>query len=96
MFDVTASIARILDALLEIYLWIIIARAVMSWFRPNPYNPVVRMICRLVDPVTYRISRIFPTRIGMVDIAPFILILLIIFIQSFLVRALFNIGARMG
>lgn len=96
MFDVMASIARILDTLLEIYLWIIIARAVMSWFRPNPYQPVVRIICRLVDPVTYRISRIFPTRIGMFDIAPFILILLIIFIQSFLVRALYNIGAGMG
>jgi YggT family protein len=90
------GIAHILDRLLEIYMWIIIARAVMSWFRPNPYNPVVRTICRLVDPVTYRISRIFPTRIGMVDIAPFILILLIVFIQSFLIRALYNIGARMG
>jgi YggT family protein len=90
------SIAHILDILLEAYLWIIIARAVLSWFRPSPYNPVVKAICRLVDPVTYRISRIFPTRIGMFDIAPFILIILIIFIQRFLIKTLFDIGVRMG
>lgn len=90
------SIAHILDILLEAYLWIIIARAVLSWFRLSPYNPVVRAIYRLVDPVTYRISRIFPTRIGMFDMAPFILIILIIFIQRFLIKTLFDIGVRMG
>ncbi len=90
------SIANILDMLLEAYLWIIIARAVLSWFRPSPYNPFVRAICRLVDPLTYRISRTFPTRIGMFDMAPFILIIMVIFIQRFLIRALFDIGTRMG
>lgn len=90
------SIAHILDMLLEAYLWIIIVRAILSWFRPSPYNPVVRTICRLVDPVTYRISRMFPTRIGMFDMAPFILIILIIFIQKFLIKTLFDIGIGMG
>lgn len=85
-----------LDMLLEVYLWIIIARAVLSWFRPSPYNPVVRAICRLVDPVTYRISRIVPARIGMFDVAPLILIIVIVLIQRFLIKALFDIGAGIG
>ncbi|MBP6941210.1 MAG: YggT family protein [Syntrophorhabdaceae bacterium] len=90
------GIAHILDMLLEAYLWIIIARAVLSWFRPSPYNPVVRAICRLVDPVTYRISRIVPTRIGMFDIAPLILIFVVVFIQRFLIKILYDIGAGIG
>jgi len=90
-----SGIAHVLNILLDIYFWIIFARAILSWIRPDPYNPIVRTIYRMVDPVTYRISRIIPTRIGMVDIAPFILMLLIMFIQRFLVATLFDIGMRM-
>jgi len=90
-----SSIAYILDLLLNLYFWVIFARAVLSWIRPDPYNPIVRTICRLVDPVTYKISRIIPTRIGMVDVAPFILMLFIFFVQKFLVATLIDIGVRM-
>jgi YggT family protein len=90
-----SSIASILNLLLDLYFWVIFARAILSWIKPDPHNPIVRTICRLVDPLTYKISRIIPTRIGMVDVAPFILMLLIIFVQKFLVATLFDIGARM-
>ncbi len=90
-----SGIAYILDMLLNLYFWIIFARAILSWIRPDPYNPIVRIICRLVDPVTYRISRIIPTRIGMIDVAPFILMLAIIFAQTFIVATLFDFGMRM-
>jgi YggT family protein len=90
-----SSIASILNLLLDLYFWVIFARAILSWIRPDPYNPIVRTIYRLVDPLTYKISRIIPTRIGMVDVAPFILMLLIIFVQKFLVATLLDIGARM-
>ena len=90
-----SGIAYVLDMLLNLYFWVIFARAILSWIRPDPYNPVVKIICKLVDPVTYRISKIIPTRIGMVDIAPFVLMLAIIFAQKFLVATLFDFGARM-
>ena len=91
-----SSIASILNLLLDLYFWVIFARAILSWIRPDPYNPIVRTIYRLVDPLTYKISRIIPTRIGIVDVAPFILMLLIVFVQKFLVATLFDIGARMN
>lgn len=90
------GIAYILDMLLNIYFWIILIRAVLSWIQPNPYNPLVRTIHKLVDPVTYRISRIIPTRIGMIDFAPFILMIIIVFLQRFLIRSLFDLGSRMN
>jgi YggT family protein len=91
-----SGVAYILDMLLTAYFWVIFVRAILSWIRPDPSNPIVRIIYNLVDPVTYRISRIIPTRIGMMDMAPFILMLLIVFLQRFLVRSLFDLGVRMN
>jgi YggT family protein len=81
-------IIHLVSIALQLYLWVVIVRAVLSWLRPNPYNPIVRFVCRLVDPVTYRISRIVPTRIGAVDIAPMILIVLIVLARGFVSRVL--------
>ncbi len=85
---------KIFNGALTIYFWVIFARALFSWIRPNPYNPIVRTVYRLVDPVTYRISKILPTRFGMVDIAPFFLMLIIIFLQEFLTRVLLQFALR--
>ncbi len=74
--------------LLTIYVWIVIIRAVLSWVRPDPYSPIVRLITGLVDPVTYKISKIIPTRIGMVDLSPLILIVLVQLVQSYLIPTL--------
>jgi YggT family protein len=90
-----STVGSILNMLLTIYFWIIFARAVLSWVRPDPYNPIVRTICRLVDPVTYRISKIIPTRAAMIDFSPFLLMLIIVFLQKFLVRTLIEMGERM-
>jgi YggT family protein len=78
------KLVQLLSFLLNLYLWVVIIRAFLSWVRPDPYSPVVRFINNLVDPVTYRISKIVPTRVGMVDLAPLILIVIIHLIQSYL------------
>ncbi len=89
------AIAKILNGLLWVYLWIVIIRALLSWVRPDPYNPIVRFINGLVDPVAYRISRIVPTRIGMIDISPLILIVIVYFLQAFLVPVIHETGIRL-
>jgi YggT family protein len=89
------GIAVVVKMLLEVYLWVVIIRTVLSWIRPNPYNPLVRIIYGIVDPVTYRISRILPTRIGMFDVAPFLIIIIIIFLQHFVVNSLLDLGMRL-
>ncbi|MCX7966191.1 MAG: YggT family protein [Syntrophorhabdaceae bacterium] len=96
MANLLSSLAWTLNILLDLYFWVIFIRAIMSWFNPNPYNPFVRTIYRLVDPVTYKISRIIPTRFGMVDLSPFVLMLIIVFLQRFLVKTLYDLAIRMG
>lgn len=92
---VLEGIGRVLDIALEIYMWIVIVRAILSWVQPNPYNPVVRFIYGLVDPVTYRLSRILPTRIGMVDISAILLILAIYLVRLVVVRMIIETGLRL-
>lgn len=94
--NLVSGIAHVVDILLSIYFWVIFIRAILSWIRPDPYNPIVRIIYGMVDPVTYRMQRYLPTRIGMIDLSPFLLMLIIIFLQRFLVKTLFDIGARLG
>ncbi|MEE9614707.1 MAG: YggT family protein [Thermodesulfobacteriota bacterium] len=80
---------------LTIYLYVIIARAVISWVNPDPYNPIVQFLHRATDPVLYQIRKRVPM-MGGVDISPIIAIMIIFFLQAFLVATLGEIAARLG
>jgi YggT family protein len=90
------AVARILDIGLTLYMWIVIARAVISWVNPDPYNPVVRFLHSVTEPVMYNIRRWIPVHYGGIDFSPIIVILVIIFLQSFLVQSLIQMASRLG
>ncbi|MBN2033293.1 MAG: YggT family protein [Deltaproteobacteria bacterium] len=90
------AIARILDIGLSLYMWVIIARAVISWVSPDPYNPIVRFLNSITEPVLYRIRRFIPVFFGGFDFSPILVILGIIFAQSFLVQSLYQMASRLG
>jgi YggT family protein len=94
--DFMIAVARILDWLLEIYKWIIIVAALISWVNPDPYNPIVRFLYSVTEPVLRPIRRIIGFRLGAIDISPLIVILAIIFVQSFFIKSLLKIGLRFG
>lgn len=94
--DLLVSIARILDTLLDIYKWIVIISALISWVNPDPYNPIIRFLYSITEPVFRPIRKIIGYRLGPIDISPIIVILVIIFIQSFLVRSLLKLGYNFG
>ncbi len=88
------AIAIVLDYALTFYLWIVIAKVVLSWVNPDPYNPIVKAINSLTDPVFYQIRKRLPVNFGMIDFSPVIIFLLIIFIQNFVVSTLFRLAAN--
>jgi len=90
------AIARILDIGLSLYMYIIIARAIISWVNPDPYNPIVRFLNSITEPVLFRIRKRLPLFFGGMDFSPIIVILAIIFVQSFVVQSLVQMAARMG
>ena len=88
------AFANILDIALNIYLWIIFARAILSWVNPDPYNPIVQFLYKVTEPVLYPIRRIMPYGVG-IDFSPLIVILVIYFIRGFVVKTLFDIAIRL-
>jgi YggT family protein len=94
--DFIVAAAKIFDMLLEIYKWVVIIAALISWVNPDPYNPIVRFLYAVTEPVFRPIRRVIGHRLGPIDISPIIVILAIIFVQSFLVRSLIKIGYRFG
>lgn len=74
------SLIQILQIIINIYMWIIIISALISWVNPDPYNPIVQILYKLSAPA-YNIMRKFPTRIGNIDLAPLIIILALQFLS---------------
>lgn len=87
--------AKVLSLVLSIYMWIIIARAVLSWVNPDPYNPIVRFIHNLTEPVLYQIRRRLPVVFGGIDLAPVVVLIAIVFLEHFVVASLFELAAGM-
>ncbi|WP_456325087.1 YggT family protein [Desulfonauticus submarinus] len=85
------AIAKVLDIALSIYMWLIIIRALISWVNPDPYNPIVRFLISVTEPVLYPIRKRLPL-LGGIDFSPIVAILAIIFIQTFLVQSLMQLG----
>ncbi|ADG93378.1 protein of unknown function YGGT [Arcobacter nitrofigilis DSM 7299] len=80
------SIATVVMSVIFLYKWVVIISALISWVRPDPYNPIVQMLYRLTEPAYALIRKYIPTVFGGMDLAPMILILVLIFLETFLGR----------
>ena len=86
------AVATVLHYVLYVFMIITIARAVLSWVSPDPYNPIVRFIHNVTEPVFYQIRKRLPMMFGGMDFSPIVVILIIIFLQKFLVASLVGLA----
>ena len=84
------AVAVILSMLINLYVWVIVIAALVSWVRPDPYNPIVQVLNRLTQPLYARLRSIIPTAINGIDFAPLIVAVLLKFIDLSLVQILLN------
>lgn len=89
------ALATVLEMALTIYMWIVIIRALLTWVNPDPYNPIVRGLHQMTDPLLYQVRRYLPVSGGGVDFSPLVVLLAIIFLQSFLVQTLRDLAAQL-
>ena len=89
------AIAKVLDIVLVIFMWIVIARAILSWVSPDPYNPIVRFINNVTEPVLYPIRKRIPINFAGIDFSPILVILAVIFLQKFVVNSLYGLALSM-
>ena len=95
MGNVLQGVATVLDTVLWLYMWVIIARALISWVNPDPWNPIVQFLERVTEPVLAPIRRRVGWRMG-IDLSPIIAILIISFLQIALVKTLSDFARQMN
>jgi len=93
--NVLTAVATILDYVLWLYMWVIIARALISWVNPDPWNPIVQFLDRATEPVLAPIRRWAGFRMG-IDLSPIIVILIITFLQIAVVQSLKELATRIN
>jgi YggT family protein len=90
-----SAVADVLYVVLNIYMWIVIIAALISWVNPDPYNPIVRFLYSVTEPVFGMVRRRLPFPPMGIDFSPLIVLLVILFLQSFLVKTLHQIAASL-
>jgi YggT family protein len=88
------GLGQLLGTVIHIYVFIIIAVAIISWVNPDPFNPIVRFLYGVTDPVLRPIRRFIPV-VGGIDVSPIVAILLLEFARYFVVGSLIELGVRL-
>jgi YggT family protein len=85
------AIANVLNLALSLFVWLIIIRALISWFNPDPYNTLFQFLYRVTEPVLSVVRGAMPN-LGGIDISPIIVLLAAEFLKNFLVKSLVQLA----
>jgi len=93
--NLITAVAEVIGIILNFYMWVIIIRALISWVNPDPYNPIVQFLYKVTEPVLHPVRRLIPVYNMGIDLSPLIVILILIFLRSFLVASLYQLALRL-
>jgi len=83
------ALVQTLHTVINLYIWIIIIAALISFVRPDPYNPIVQVLHRLTEPVFAFIRQKMPFVVfSGIDLSPLVIILGLQLIDNFMMRAM--------
>ncbi len=88
------AIGTVLHSVVWLFQFLFIARAILSWVSPDPYNPIVQFINGSTEPVLYRLRRYVPP-LGMFDMSVLVALFGLYFLDIFLVQTIVELGARL-
>lgn len=94
MGSLIEAVATVIYYILTVYLYIVIARAIISWVSPNPYNPIVNFLYMATEPVLRYSRRIIPPIGGTLDLSPILVLVVIVFLRKFLVDTLMQFAQQ--
>lgn len=85
------AFAQVVHLLLNAYMWVVIIRAIVSWVNPDPFNPIVRFLYAVTEPVLGHIRRFLPP-LGGIDLSPLVVLVAVVFLDQFLVSTIMEFG----
>ena len=87
--NILEAIIYVVDTLLTIYSFVVIVACLISWVNPDPYNPIVRILRNLTEPLLWRIRKYLPfTYVSGLDLSPLVLLLAIQLVRMIVVKSL--------
>jgi YggT family protein len=92
--NILLGIAKVLNMVLSIYVWIVIVAALITWVNPDPYNVIVRALRQMTEPLFRVIRRKLPVG-GGIDFSPVVAVLLIYLTKWILVKTLYDLAFRL-
>lgn len=81
-----SSLYDVVSLVFQVYIFIVIARALISWVNPDPYNPIVRFLHNATEPVLARMRRYLPLQFSGIDLSPIALLLALTIIEKLLLN----------
>ncbi len=90
--NLLAAMAQILDYVLWAYAWILLGRVLISYINADPNNPLVRFLHGATEPVLQRVRAKLPLSSGGLDFSPIAVWLVVMFLQGFVVRSLYDLA----
>jgi YggT family protein len=87
-----SALYQVVNLFFQIYIFIVIARALVSWVNPDPHNPIVRFLYNATEPVLARMRRILPLQFGGFDLTPIVLLVLLSVVEQLLLRLIWQLS----
>ena len=95
--NLVTTVAGLLGLVINLYIFVIIVAAFLSWVKPDPYNAIVRTLRALTEPVFYRIRKTFPfVMISGIDLSPIVALVALQLLNGVVVQSLLQLGQRLA
>jgi YggT family protein len=91
LIDLVVVFAQMVQMIIGVYIFIVVARALISWVGPDPYNPIVRFLYNATEPVLNRLRRLVPMQFGGMDLSPLALLFFLYFIKMMIDRLILRL-----
>ncbi|MFT5661851.1 MAG: YggT family protein [Sulfurimonas sp.] len=85
------KLSSLFTGIIEVYIWVIIISALLSFVNPDPYNPVVQFLYRVTNPAYSFVRKLMKTNFNGLDLAPLIIIValqVVVILAEFLFSSL--------
>lgn len=89
LVNILEAIVFVIHQLLDVYSFIVIIVCLISWVNPDPYNPIVRILRNLTEPLLWRIRKYLPfTYVRGLDFSPIVLLIGIQLVKIIIVKSI--------
>ncbi len=95
--NLVTTVAGLLSLVINLYIFVIIVAAFLSWVNPDPYNVIVRTLRSLTEPVFYRIRKWFPfVMLNGMDLSPIVALIALQLLNGVVVQSLLQLGLKLA